>query len=174
MNDYLKFYDLERYLFDEVGPAFRSTGTIRPVDFYMVFIWKANRAKNKLRNRLKTRAGSFAEAVEQIALLLHASNDQKERLRILMADWGLQLPMASAILTVLYPNEFTVYDRRVCDELELKFRDWPPFSDAMWEEYRQFREAVIAATPVNLSLRDKDRFLWGRSLRHDAERDCEV
>lgn len=26
--------------------------------------------------------------------------------------------MASAILTVLYPNDFTVYDIRVCDELK--------------------------------------------------------
>jgi hypothetical protein len=38
---------------------------------------------------------------------------------ILMRDWGLRLPMASAILTVLFPEEFTVYDQRVCGSLSV-------------------------------------------------------
>ena len=34
-----------------------------------------------------------------------------------MTKWAFRLPTASAILTVLYPDVFTVYDRRVCKVL---------------------------------------------------------
>ena len=45
MTDYLKYYDLEHYLLEEAGPRFRSSGAIEPIDLFMIFIWKANRAK---------------------------------------------------------------------------------------------------------------------------------
>jgi hypothetical protein len=168
--DYHKFYDLERYLLREVGPRFRASGVIEPVDLFMIFIWKANRAKTKTRDALKKRAnGNFSAAVTQIAAALFATKDRKERLAILMRDWGLRLPMASAILTVLYPKDFTVYDRRVCDMLKLRYRDWPPFSEKRWNEYERYQDAVCRSTPPGLSLRDRDRFLWGKSLRKDAK-----
>ena len=34
VTDFIKFYDLERYLFNEVGPRFRSSGVIEPVDLF--------------------------------------------------------------------------------------------------------------------------------------------
>jgi hypothetical protein len=75
--------------------------------------------------------------------------------------------MASAILTVLYPNDFTVYDVRACDQVKgfhtLAARQ---NADSLWRGYLDFKQAVERATPKRLSLRDKDRFLWARS-RHD-------
>jgi hypothetical protein len=95
--DYRKFSDLGRYLFEEVGPRFRSSGVIEPVDLFMIFIWKANRAKTKTRDKLKKLAsGSFAIATGRIAAALSATEDRKERLGILMRDWELRGPMASA------------------------------------------------------------------------------
>jgi len=87
-----KFYHLERYLLEEVGPRFRSSGTIDPIDLFIIFVWKANRAKTRVRDNLKRRAnGSFSEAASKIASALSAAKDQKERLGILMQDWGLRL-----------------------------------------------------------------------------------
>jgi hypothetical protein len=83
-----------------------------------------------------------------------------------MTKWGFRLPTASAILTVLYPEEFTVYDARVCEVLGgfggLGDRKWSP---EMWREYRRFVDAVRtnAEAPAALSLRDRDRWLWGKS-----------
>jgi hypothetical protein len=140
----------------------------------MIFIWKAERAKNKKRDRLKRiESGSFQEAVARIAGSLHASHEQKDRLQILMGKWEFALPTASAILTVLYPEEFTVYDRLVCEELGFKYLQ-REFSDALWAEYERFRRAVISEAPVDLSLRNKDRFLLARSFRKGVERDCEA
>ena len=91
---------------------------------------------------------------------------------VLVRDWGFMLPMATAILTVLYPKEFTIYDRRVCDALgefhRLANRVNPK---TMWEGYVEFREAVVGAGPKHLSLRDKDRYLWAKAVADQLDRD---
>jgi hypothetical protein len=66
---------------------------------------------------------------------------------------------------VLYPVEFTVYDARVCEELpEFRKLAEKSFSNAMWEQYQHFKKAVEESTPSELCLRDKDRYLWGKSF----------
>lgn len=170
--DYSKFYHLERYLFTEVGPRFAKTGDISPADFYMIIIWKANRAKTRVRDRLHAQEGSFAAAVKAIAASLHASAEPMRKLEVLMKEWHFRLPMATAILTVLYPTNFSIYDIRVCEQLgafkELAGRR---FSDGLWYDYLRFLHAVNAAAPDGISLRDKDRYLWGRSFYEGVTRD---
>ena len=172
--DYRRYSDLERYLFGEVGPRFAETGEISPADFYVIVIWKANRAKTRVRDRLNKRAGGFAGAVKAMAASLHASTGPKQRLEVVMRDWGFRLPIASAILTVLYPDDFTVYDRRVCGQLgDFRQLDTRAFSDQLWDDYQRFLEAVNAAAPDGLSLREKDHYLWGRSLYESVVKDLE-
>lgn len=166
-QNYLDYYDNETYLL-RVGDGFRRTGKIEPADFYMILVWKANRAKNYHRDRLKDIAGSnFATAVSTMAFDLFCATEKKQRLEVLLEKWKFALPTASAILTILYPDDFTVYDYRVCREIGRAYRNW-----LGWIEYEQFEESVIDAAPKELKLRDKDRFLIGRSIRKDIERDC--
>src|SRR6266536_3293414 len=82
----------------------------------------------------------------------------------LWSEWGLRLPTASAVLAILYPDEFTVYDYRVCAQLD-DFYNLATLSkfDVVWRRYQQFRDRVRETTPDGLSLRDKDRYLWGKS-----------
>jgi hypothetical protein len=101
---YRKYYNLESYLFDEVGSQFRATGKLSALDLYLVLAWKANRAKTKTKNRLVHKAGSFAAAARQISKAIHKADSPKNRLRVLMCDWGLRLPTATALLAVLYPK----------------------------------------------------------------------
>jgi hypothetical protein len=173
-TDYRKFYGHEKYLIDEVGPRFRETGKLKPADFYTLLIWKAERAKNLHKKRLTELAGSYEKAVHKIASELRKITNDKDRLEILMRNWRFSLPTASAILTVLYPSVFTVYDWRVCDEVGIDYEPWcsRSFSDALWSHYESFKQAVIDQSPAHLSLRDKDRFLIGRSTRKSIEQDC--
>ena len=174
MSDFLKFYDLESYLFGEVGPRFRANGVIEPTDFFMILIWKANRAKTKTHKKLSNRAnGCFNSAVKDIAKRLYAEPDSKAKLRILMRDYDLFIPTASAILTVLYPEEFTVYDQRVCKQARIPYQPSRKFGDELWKEYQRLKAGVTNAAPANLCLRDKDRYLFGKSVREDAERDSQ-
>src|SRR5437667_10417247 len=164
--DYRKYYHLEDYLFGEVTDRFRETGELSAFDFHCILIWKANRAKNRHVERLRrTRGQTYAESIESLVTALIECQTPKERLGVLMRDWRFRLPTASAILTVLYPEEFTVYDTRVCGQLrafhKLASRQ---FTDILWDNYCEFKAAVERSAPTDHCLRDKDRFLWGRSF----------
>jgi hypothetical protein len=116
--------------------------------------------------RLARIGGSFKAAVSEIAADLHGATGPEQRLGLLLTKWGFRLPTASAILTVLFPDVFTIYDIRVCNALDafhkLGGMTWSPKA---WEEYQRFICAVRDAAPQGLSLRDCDRWLWGQDKR---------
>jgi hypothetical protein len=169
--DYLRFYDLETFLFEDVHRRFHAEGSLGALDFFAIVIWKANRAKSNVAKRLLKR-GDLETVVRDLTRSLHDAPDDKSRLRILLQDWGFYLPMATGILSVLWPDEFSVYDVRVCGQLH-GFQSLGNKSDfdAIWEGYGEYLAAVRAATPDGLSLRDKDRFLFGKSVAEQLASD---
>lgn len=179
MSEHLRYYDLETYIFEDVHDRFHDEGYLSAFDFFSIIIWKANRAKSKVAKRLLKEAPEGAAdlhvIVGNLTRSLFDAQTPQERLRILMKDWGFKLPMASAVLTVLWPNSFTVYDARVCEQLGQfkRVANWSRI-DGIWLAYEQFCIAVLAAAPEGASLRDADRYLWGKSsaqqLREDIER----
>ena len=174
--DYLRYYDLEAYLFSEVSSRYRREHSLAAFDFMSIVIWKANRAKSKMAARLLSKGHSdLDDAVRDLTFQLYEAEDERSRFMVLVRDWGFRLPMASAILTVLYPDEFTIYDIRACDVLgnfhPLKNRVSPK---TMWEGYVAFRKAIIGAGPEHLSLRDKDRYLWAKAAADQLNRDIQT
>jgi hypothetical protein len=175
--DYRQLYNLESHLFDVVGPRFRENNRLDAFDFFCIVIWKANRAKSRIAKRLLGMgAGDLDEAAGRLTEGIAVRPEPEEKLRYLLEVWGFQLPMASAILTVLYPDEFTIYDVRVCDSLGA-FHHLANVSrfDRVWQGYKEFLARVRETSPIDLSLRDADRYLWGKSfhdqLRGDIERE---
>lgn len=184
--DWEDFYDPEGYLLDVVGRTFRSTGKIEAADFYTILIWKAERAKNRHKSRLKMiTCGSFKDAVNTLAAELYACTDRKARLMVLMDHWEFRLPTATANLTILYPEEFTVFDWRVCDELLLKDGlkfpyepwSWRDFSEVLWDQYGRFKEDVIEQTPLSFRCEAKTDSSSvdqrAEASRMPAETDCQ-
>jgi len=173
--DYEKFYDLERYLFNDVNEFFRLNEYINGVHFYCILIWKADRAKfsnaRKITNKDLSR--TFDENVKTLTHEIHRAKSDLDRIKILF-DWKFWIATASAILTVLYPKRFTIYDFRVVEHEELKrFKDLKSKRNA--ERYLEFIEAV---KPLKLEkefkdLRSKDRYLWGLSRYYSITRDIE-
>ena len=168
MVDYLCYYDLEQYLFVDVHARFHAEGSLSAFDFFSIIIWKANRAKSKVARRLlkvdPRRHGALEPVVRDLAKSLFMANSAQDRLQILMKDWGFLLPIASAILTVVWPEDFTVYDVRACEQLS----DFTKLGDAtqhdrIWTGYQAYRDAVRRAVPGALSLRDCNGVLWARS-----------
>jgi hypothetical protein len=165
-TDYVELYNLERYLFDTVGPRFRIAGRLSAFDFFCIVLWKAPRSKQLVARRIRSRGpADLDEAITQMAEQLRQAKAPEQRLNLLCDTWALRLSMASAVLTVLYPEEFAVYDLRVCDELQ-GFGDLGNVTqpERRWAGYVDYRNALRAATPTGLSLRDKDRWLWGKSF----------
>jgi len=176
MTDPLRYYDLERYLLEDVRDRLLTGQSIGAFDFFSIVIWKANRAKSRIANRLRDKDPKKRNALEPIVRdltrSLHDAHDDRARLSILLADWGFMLPMATAILSILWPNEFTVYDVRVCGELgAFGNLDNLGTFDQKWTGYCRYRDAVRAKVPQVDSLRDKDRYLWAQSAIRQLEAD---
>lgn len=178
MDPDLQLYHAEEYLFDVVGPKFHSKGFLDAFDFFSIIIWKANRAKSKIAKRLLARrsGGSLDVIVEELTRSLHRVKDApQEMMRVLFTDYGFRLPMASAILTVLSPETFTVYDVRACEQI-IRIEDFTKLGERekfaeVWVGYQRYLAAVRAAVPTDLSLRDKDRVLWARSAANQLRGD---
>lgn len=166
---YRRYANVETNLFPLIAAQFNKTGKLDPVDFWAILSWKANRSKYMHRDRITRTDLSFAEATSIIAASVHGAQTAKDRLAVLMVNWSFKLPTATAILTILYPDEFTVYDVRVCNMINafhsIKQRR---FSDKLWDDYQAFKSAAIAAAPAGLSLREVDHYLWGKSWHEDA------
>jgi hypothetical protein len=166
----IAYYNREALMFPQMAQSFASTGALNPMDFYVILDWKSSRARTRHRSRLARLAGTFNAAVGQIGADLHGATGPEQQLGLLLIKWGFRLPTASAILTVIYPEKFTIYDIRVCNALDgfhqLGRMKWSPTA---WAEYQMFMGAVRAAAPPGLSLRDCDRWLWGRD-KHETLR----
>lgn len=88
-----------------------------------------------------------------------------------MEEWQFALPMASAILSVCWPDDFTVYDYRVRESL----KDFPESNnlsdfEKIWASYERYKASVNEFVNLPLKLRDKDRYLWGQSAARQLER----
>ncbi|MCG2773229.1 MAG: hypothetical protein L6277_14220 [Desulfobacterales bacterium] len=171
--DYRKLYDLENYLFEEVSRRFSELGYLKAFDFFCIVIWKANRSKSRIAKRLLSKGHpDLDSAVVALTKSLANAEGDKARMKILIEDWGFLLPMASAILTVLYPMSFTIYDYRIREVLNDfdKLQNKTNF-DSLWNGYELFVAAVKKIGPSEYSLRDKDRWSWGKSFCRQLEKD---
>lgn len=172
--DYTKYYYLEKYLFNEVKNAFHERGFLTAEEFFCIIIWKANRSKSKIAARMKATCPglNLQTIVKNLTTNLHNRKTSKERFVYLFDEWGFRLPMLSAILSVLYPNDFSVYDVRVCGMLG-KYHNISnkTKTDAIWDDYVKFIESVKKEATNEKTLRDKDRWLWGKSFIEDLKKD---
>lgn len=161
-------YGIEGYLFGTVSSDFAESGTLSPYDFFAIIIWKANRTKRKIIRGL-TRVDRTVDALMRE---VSTAATLAEKVSTLLQVPGIGLAMASAILTVCYPDQFTVLDYRAWDTLrsnevpELPFRY--PITTT---EYLQYCAACRdLAQQLDLSLREMDRVLWAKDWEDDLLR----
>ena len=172
-HSFVNYYHQEQYLFEVVGPRFHKARVLSAFDFFCIVIWKANRVKSRIAKRLlKIQPKSIEDAVQELTSQIADASCAESRLAVLIEGWGFRIPMASAILTVLYPQEFTIYDVRVCDSLkDFTYLANTTEPSRRWAQYGAYCQAVDDAVKNQLSLRDKDRWLWGKSFFNQLQRD---
>ncbi len=165
LNECLKLYDIETYLFDQVSKRFEDDGTLEPFDFFAIVVWKSNRAKTKIKKGLEKAGKSVSELMAEVSQAVSL----KDKVRILWDIDGIGLSIASAILAVCYPEVFTVLDYRVWEVLtKAAVQGLPTRSSWYPEDYLQYCEVCRRlADRMDLSLRDLDRALWAKSWRDD-------
>ncbi len=107
------------------------------------------------------KSGSLEPVIKKISEQIHDEKDYKKKLKILIDQWKFRLPMASAILTVLYPEDFSVYDYRVIEQLGMN--DFTGRKNQIESYFSEFLPKV-QEYGLGKSLRDKDKYLWGKSF----------
>ena len=174
-DNFIDYYHLEQYLFETVSTRFRKEKRLKAFDFFCIIIWKANRAKSKVAERLlRGNHKTIESAVIDLTTAIAKKTSDKERMALLINDWGFRLPMASAILTVLYPERYTVYDIRVCDSIDDFHKIQNKKFESLWEGYQDFLKTVEKKVSKELTLRDKDRWLWGQSFAEQLQTDIKA
>lgn len=172
--DYLKYYDLEQYLFQDVSKKFKEEGFLNAFEFFSIIIWKAERAKTKTAERLIKigKTSNLDKICKEITTKIFNMKSDEDKLRYLLDVWDFSIPMASAILTILYPNDFTVYDVRVCEILKKHEKLVNKTNtDNIIEGYYNYLKDVKNKKPDIKLLRDKDRYLWSKSRCDDLVKD---
>ena len=106
-EDYSIYYDLADYLFYNVNKKYQENGYLKGFDFYLILIWKANRAKfrnaKKIFNKFKNK--TFDEGLEILTKKIFNAKSDLERVQILF-NWKFRVATVSAILSVLYPIHY--------------------------------------------------------------------
>jgi len=146
MIDPIKYYHLETFLLQDVRQRFERDHSIGAFDFFSIIIWKSNRSKTKVANRLLTKSKNLN--LEQISRKISAdiaqAKTEKEKMKVLIVHWGFKLAIASAILTIFYPEKFTIYDYRAAGQVNegVRLKDKTKFED-IWIGYIVFRAKVF-------------------------------
>lgn len=162
--DYLKYYFLENYLFREVKDNFQKRGYLTPEEFFCIVIWKSNRAKTAIKRKL-LKFGNLRKTIKKLTGEIFHTRGREQKLKLLLKSWKFSLPMATAILTVLYPTEFTIYDVRVRGQVGIH-KDFSGRKDQIEGYFNKFLPKVKKMARGK-DLRDKDRYLWGKSFYED-------
>ncbi|MBZ1349011.1 MAG: hypothetical protein KY053_02180 [Candidatus Liptonbacteria bacterium] len=162
---YLKYYFLEDYLFNDVNKNFQRRGYLTPEEFFAIVIWKSNRAKTNVRRGI----GKSQKTIHTITSEIFRAKTPEQKLNILTSIPSIGIPMASAILTVCYPNDFTIADYRACSSL----KDFggeiignPTAKISVYFEYLE--KCKELARKYKLSLRNFDRILWAKDFYEGA------
>lgn len=185
--DYLKYYWLEKSFFPEVYNFFHKKGYITPEHFFSIVVWKSIRPRKLIKHGLLRNGKTINNTVHNLSKKIFKANSKEERLEILIGNGrknkkqnGFQLAMASAILTVLYPKDFTVYDFRVRSQLidqEKKVNKYTDITGSQKVVEKYFHQYIPQVLKLGrkisrnkqLSLRDCDRLLWAKSWHEDLE-----
>jgi len=163
LEKYLKYYFLEDYLFDDVHKNFQKRGHLTPEEFFAIVIWKRNASRTKILNGIKKTGRTIREITSKIS----TAKTREQRLNALLSPKisGIHIAFASAILTVCYPNDFTVADYRAYASLKdfgEEVSGNPTISTSAYFEYLD--KCKKLAHRYNLSLRNFDRILWAKDF----------
>lgn len=160
---YIRYYpsELENYLFSHVSDFFKEKGHLTAEDFILIVIWKRKPSGIKVVRGLNASGSSVKEIMEQVS----ASTERIEQVNILLGIKHIGIAIASAVLTVCYPERFTVVDYRALNSLKSKSINVKIDGDSEHnaEDYLKYVDVCIGlAERHHMTLREFDRSLWGK------------
>jgi len=162
------YFDLDSYLFERVTKRFAQRHTLNAFDFYAIITWKSNRSKTGVQKGMRRKRLHPTRLMSKLSAL----QDDREKMQLLDSVPGIDIAIASAILTVCYPDRFTVLDYRAWETLhafgKVPQQRIPTGVNGYFNLY--LPACLSLASETKMSLRELDRTLWGWSMRNGISR----
>lgn len=139
------------------GAAIRDRGDFTRDNLAKIFKWKTrDRGKSRL---LRNQDAEIEEALRLATGAIHP----RTAISVLRGLDGVEVPVASAVMTMIYPNRYTVIDFRALETLGVE-QSFPTVTYYLAYLHR----CQIIAKDWCLSLRELDRALWQWSVNNDS------
>lgn len=123
-------------------------GDYSPVHLQAICEWKSRRSSGRVRRN------TLEEVEDALRLCVSASTD-RSAVAVLIGLRGIDVAVASAVLSAVFPDRFTIIDFRALEALGVN-RPSPPLD--FYLEYLSHCRGLAAAHGV--TLRELDQALW--------------
>ena len=143
-----------RYKPEQDEDALAAGKQIKEGDFKRANLSEIFEWKTKGRGRSRLLGNSDIEIADALRLAVSAETE-RAAVAVLLGLHGVQVPVASAILTAIEPERYTVIDFRALEALGSTSKDR---TVNFYLAYLDFCRQLAATSRV--SLRDLDRALW--------------
>ena len=166
LKPYIQRYDSEAKdykEFDDMVANFRNKTFLTKSELLRIAKWKLRRVWfPKHRKEIESNPDSIIEKTTQRAI---KEADDKKRIEILTALNGIGIPVASSVLTVLYPKEYAVFD--INGWYALYDEEKKSFSLEDFIRYTQDVRGICKNQDLTAREVDKGIFVLGRDKRNN-------
>ena len=171
----LDCYDPEHRVFP-IFPSAKHKRKLDGRDVLLILKWKLGRIKG---SNAATICVSNLDKINTAIEMAGSSEHEYAALKCLEGVPGIGLATATAILTVCYPDQFTIIDQRVLEALDLfpsRLAAHRPrnYSTNDWTAKDYIEDYLPRARQISKqwgrTLRETDRALWGISVSRRIER----
>ncbi len=151
IGSFIENYDIEVQLF-KTGKLIRERGFLTKKEFLSICLWKSRRPKPLYIQNDET------FVIEQ-SRKAFSEQDEITKIGYLTALKGVEIPTASAILTVVFPENYGIIDVRCIETLNnLKQIDFERITIQNWLKYVSLLRNLSAE--LNLSCREIEKALF--------------
>ncbi len=164
LDDLTNYWDLEDHIFSTIGPSVRQTGSFTVAELVTVAYWKTPRPLTAYLSN-EEMPGTITSVTREALSPTEPELGRRGTLRKLN---GVGVPVASAILTVWSPDDFTIIDvwalrtlshfNQTVDEVTVSehLQSW---WERNYELYLKLCRSIVDRVAPS-TLRDVDRALW--------------
>jgi hypothetical protein len=158
----------DRYGYEQDNDALNAGKSIANGDYSVATLkiiieWKSARIAGLIEKN------SAADVAKALRFATDKRTSEKWAIDTLCGLKGVGIPVASAILTMIYPRKYTIIDFRALEALGIK-RGGDEETVDYYLEYLQACRSV--ANDCKVDLRTLDRALWQWSKEHGGSDNC--
>ena len=167
LTEYLKCYSyfpkFTEFLYGEVVQAIRDSGYLESEDLVIIYVWKSilfQIHKGFESYGVESDERKIRSVTKRIFEINHLSRDDVAKLlNELVLLRGVGVKVASAILSVIFPELHGVFDKHVKKALGIKGEDEESCVEAIWK-MRKIAKEQEHITGKYWTPRDVNKALW--------------